>query len=238
MLRNSIHRLCAVALSLVCASAQAGYVLSSQGVSFDFNQLDADSFTIKITNAENATGNWGPETHLGFLGFKDLGALAGLTGATVTTITPFTTSVWNFSTQELNGNGCLGGNSGGICLDADPDIALAHEMLFQIDLVGTTLAIDPTLGPHLKVGFTHWVDAKGDPTKSNYEPGHYEIGGDLLSRNMVFSACSTPGCDGGGGGGGAGGGGGGSTLPEPASLALTGVALLLAVQARRRRLAR
>lgn len=232
MLRSSIHRFCAAALSLACASAHAGYVLSSQGVGFEFNQLDADSFTFKITNADNATGNWANDTHLGFLGFKDLGPLSGITGATVTNLLPSSSSVWSYSAQELNGNGCLGGNSGGICLDANPDIALASVMLFQIDLIGATLAIDPSQGPHLKIGFTYWADAKGDPDKKNYEAAHDEIGGDLLSMNMTLAACTTPDCNGGGGGS---GGGGGGTVPEPASLALAGLALAAATTSRRRR---
>lgn len=234
MSRTSIHRACAAALTLICASAHASYVLSSQGVNFEFNQLDADSFTFKITNAGNATGNWSTDTHLGFLGFKDLGPLAGITGATVTNISPASSSVWNYSPQELNGNGCLGGVSGGICLDANPDIPITNSMLFQVDLIGAVLAIDPTVGPHLKVGFTYWVDDKGDPDKNNFVPAHYEIGGDLLSLNMQFAACTSPNCNGGGGGGGA-GGGGDRPLPEPASLALAGLALLAAGQARRLR---
>ncbi|MFG6490171.1 PEP-CTERM sorting domain-containing protein [Roseateles sp. BYS78W] len=234
MLRTSIHRFCVAALTLACASAQANYLLSSQGVSFEFNQLDADSFTFKITNADQATGNWSTDTNLGFLGFKDLGPLTGITGATVTNILPSSSSVWSYSAQELNGNGCLGGTSGGICLDANPDIPLASVMMFQIDLLGTTLAIDPAVGPHLKIGFTYWVPDKGDPTKNNFVPGHYEIGGDLLSLNMQFSACTTSDC-GGGGGSGSGGGGGGGNVPEPASLALAGLALASAVAASRRR---
>ncbi|MFG6459526.1 PEP-CTERM sorting domain-containing protein [Roseateles sp. BYS96W] len=233
-----ISRLCVAALSLACASAQAGYVLSSQGVSFEFNQLDADSFTFKITNADNATGNWASDTHLSFLGFKDLGPLTGISNATVTNMLPASASVWSYSTQELNGNGCLGGNSGGICLDANPDIALANIMMFQIDLLGTTLAIDPATGPHLKIGFTYWVPDKGDPTKRNFVPGHYEIGGDLLSQNMIYTSCTSStdcngGNGGGGGGGGAGGGGSGGTVPEPATLGLFALALLSASQARR-----
>lgn len=232
MFRTSIHQAFVAALTLCCASAQAGYVLSSQGVNFEFNQLDADSFTLKITNANAATGNWSTDTHLGFLAFKDLGALAGLTSANVTNISPVSSSTWAYSANELNGNGCLGGNSGGICLDANPDIPLTGSMLFQIDLVGAVLAIDPAVGPHLKLGFTYWADAKGDPGAKNYQPAHYEIGGDLLSLNMkLATGCTGPTCSGGGDGA----GGATTPLPEPASLGLAGLALLMASQARRQR---
>jgi hypothetical protein len=235
MTRPSIPRFCIAALALACASAHASYVLSSQGVGFEFNQLDADSFTFKITHADNATGNWASDTHLSFLGFKDLGPLSGITGATVTNILPSSSSVWSYSAQELNGNGCLGGNSGGICLDANPDIPLANVMLFQIDLIGTTLAIDPGVGPHLKIGFTYWQGAQGNPNSNGYKPAHYEIGGDLLSLNMKLAACTAPDCNGGDGGGGGGSGGGGGNVPEPASLALAGLALAGAAAASRRR---
>jgi|GEM_PF-2793093 len=209
-----------VSLSLACASAHADYQTAYNNVTFTFIQTSASSFTFKISNLDNRTGNWAPDTNLGFLAFKDLGPLAGITGATVTNVQPASSSVWTYSAQELNGNGCLGGNSGGICLDANPDILLANDMVFQINLLGTTLAIAPGVGPHLKVGFTFFNDKKGVQ----------EIGGDLLSQNMPFVQGCTVNC----GGGGSGGGGG--TVPEPASVALIGLALLAAgSQARRQR---
>lgn len=210
--------LATISLSLACASAHADYQLTYNNVTFQFIQTSTSSFTFKISNLDNRTGNWAPDTHLGFLAFKDLGPLAGITGATVTNVQPVSSSVWTYSTQELNGNGCLGGNSGGICLDANPDILLANDMVFQINLLGTTLALAPT-GPHLKVGFTFFNDKKGVQ----------EIGGDLLSKSMPFVQGCTVNC-----GGGSSGGGG--SVPEPASVALIGLALLAAgSQARRQR---
>lgn len=219
MLRHFFKACIATAsLSLACVSAHADYQVTFNNVTFQFVQTTASSFTFKISNLDNRTGNWAPDTDLGFLAFKDLGPLTGITGATVTNIQPASSSVWSYSTQELNGNGCLGGNSGGICLDANPDILLANDMVFQIDLLGTTLAIDPGVGPHLKVGFTFFNDKKGVQ----------EIGGDLLSQNMPFVQGCTVNCGGGGSGGG--------SVPEPASVALIGLALLAAAsQARRQR---
>jgi hypothetical protein len=212
MLRQLLKAsLATVSLSLACASAHADYEDTFNNVTFDFIQTSASSFTFKISNLDNRTGNWAPDTDLGFFAFKDLGPLTGITGATVTNVQPASSSVWTYSAQELNANGCAGGMSGGICMQAVPNIALTNDMEFQVNLLGTTLAIDPTLGPHLKIGFTYFGDKSGT----------WQIGGDLLSQNMPFVQGCTVNCGGGGSGG------GGST-PEPASLALVGLALLAA----------
>lgn len=219
MLRRLLKAcLATVSLTLACASAHADYQLTFNNVTFQFIQTGASSFTFKISNLDNRTGNWATDTNLGFLGFKDLGSLAGITGATVTNIQPASSSVWTYSANELNGNGCQGGVSGGICLDANPDILLSNNMEFQINLIGATLAVAPGTGPHLKIGFTYFNEKKGVQ----------EIGGDLLSQNMRFVQGCTVNC----GGGGSGGGG---SAPEPASVALVGLALLAASQVRRQR---
>lgn len=218
MLRRLLKAcLATVSLSLACASAHADYQLTYNNVTFQFIQTGASSFTFKISNLDNRTGNWATDTNLGFLGFKDLGSLSGITGATVTNIQPASSSVWTYSANELNGNGCLGGVSGGICLDANPDILLSNNMEFQINLIGATLAVAPGTGPHLKIGFTYFNEKKGVQ----------EIGGDLLSQNMLFVQGCTVNCGGGGSGGG--------STPEPASVALVGLALLAASQVRRQR---
>jgi PEP-CTERM motif len=109
-----------------------------------------------ITNAPNATGNWGPATHLSAFGLKDLGG----------SVTSMSLTNWTVVTNQLNANGCTGGSATGqFCFSRSP-IALQQTMTFNIAYTGT---INLT-NPHLMIQFT---DADGKKV------------GSLLSRNFV-----------------------------------------------------
>lgn len=182
----------------------ADYSYTSQAVVFTYHRVDADSFTLRIQSALDATDTWGPATHLGYLGFKNIGDLTGLTGVQVNvTPAPGTAITWTYTMTELNANGCSpNGNSGGICLHATPDLPLTNDLLFSIDLLGSGLNLPTVIAPHLKVGFTAWQAASGNT------PAGYGKVGDLLSQDLLPVTTQSL-----------------RELPEPASLALAALAL-------------
>jgi hypothetical protein len=216
---KSFRLLSAALLAVLASTAQADYILSSQGVDFTYHRVDDDTFTLRIQNALDATGNWATATNLSYLGFKSIGDLSGLTGVTVNvTPNPGTTINWSYTLGELTGNGCnSNSNSGGICLDATPDLPLGNDMLFNIDLIGSNISLPTAIAPHLKVGFTTWQNASGNPNNANFSPAGYVQVGSLLSETMLAPTDT-------------------NNVPEPASLALAGLALAgVAVAARRRK---
>ncbi|MFT7771855.1 PEP-CTERM sorting domain-containing protein [Roseateles sp.] len=215
---KSLRLAAAALLTVLAASAQAGFVTTSQGVAFSLQALNANTFTLDIQNANHATGNWSSATSIGYLGLKGLGSLAGLTGVNVTVSSnsgaPVSWTLASFS-GELGGQGCnKNANSGGICLDGLADLTLVNDLLFTIQLMGSGIDLTGISAPHLKVGFT--------------QPNSSKPVGDLLSVDMTYVQPT-------GGGTPSGGTSTGNTVPEPASLALAGLALLGLAATRRRR---
>lgn len=204
-------QIAAATLLLAAGAAHATSVVSSQGVTFSYDALDADSFTLRIQNAPAATGNWGPATHLGFLALKDLGSFATLSSVQVSLNTGASTA-WSFTTGELTGQGCgrsKANGAAGFCIDAPQDLPLSNDMLLTVNLQGTGIQLSSDGTPHLKVGFTA-LSANGN------RPASYALVGDLLSQPMATSGVV-------------------SSVPEPSSVAMLCLGLAVLGAASRRR---
>jgi hypothetical protein len=162
---KSIFAASAAAIAAIATPvAHAGYMLTSQGVTFTMEVVDADTFTLQIDNLLNATGNWANVTQYGSFEFKDFG-----TGFISAFISPGNEAAQ--INRGLSSNGCGQGNpQNTLCFDFTPLLAVGASNLFTVNLTGGGTLAFGALGPHLKVNF---MNAQGTQI------------GDLLSLNVT-----------------------------------------------------
>ena len=141
------RNLLAAAAALAMSAGASANVLTFDGVTFTTSDLGGGVLQLEI-DAANRTNGWADAVSIDGLAFKDIGSFSSATigGAG---------AGWSFSPNELNANGCAGGNSGGACFFGSP-VALGDDMVFTFSFTGGTT--DFSL-PHLKV---HFLDAEGN----------------------------------------------------------------------------
>ena len=166
----------AVALALAAPPAQAS--LTFQNVTFTFDVIDSNTFTLQIENFLAANGDWTGVDSIGALAFKGIGDDFTVTGST---IAPGSATG---SGLELNSSGCDGGASGGLCFTFDPRFAVPdNDILFTINVGG---ALDvATTGIHLKVNFFYNGEQIGDLLSKNIAVGSSSSGGQESSSSGV-----------------------------------------------------
>jgi PEP-CTERM motif len=144
-----------MSLGLVGTPASWANELTFQNVTFGINEVNSNTFSLSITNALNATGDWAGIASLSDFHLRDLGTVSGLT-----------LTGWSVTDLQLNANGCGGGASGGFCFSKSPALPLTNSLTFNINYTGGTLNLT---APHLMVRF---LDGEGNKQ------------GSLLSQNI------------------------------------------------------
>jgi hypothetical protein len=138
-LKTALTALGIAAMTFAAVPASWANSLTFQNVTFDILAVDSNTFSLNITNALNANGDW-----------TGIESLASFEVKTLGTVSNLTLTGWTNTDNALSANGCLNGNTSGGCFthNAGP-LALTNNMLFNIDYTGT---LDLT-APHLKVLF-------------------------------------------------------------------------------------
>lgn len=176
-----------VAAALVTPLAHASYLLNFQGVTFTIDAVDTNSLSLRIQNALSTTNaDWANATKFGAFSLKDLGLdFTASSGATAqanyiegsVTVSGVRDDLNASAVNNSNGFDCVAqtnGQTGSVCFDYIPDVALTDDMNFQIDF-SQSYSIG-SAGPHLKVAF---VDDSGGKV------------GSLLSKELPFSSSSS-----------------------------------------------
>ena len=167
--------------SLVAILMLAGTTLSasastiSQGVTFTFEAVDADTLRLTVDNLPNATGNWAPVNFFDAFDVRNVGSFSSATA------TYGATTVSGVLGKQVNGSGvgCSNGGGASACFNWSPNLSITNHMVFNIDFVPTGGGLDFS-NPHLKVSFL----INDTDTKKT---------GDLLSLNIPLDVAPVPG---------------------------------------------
>ena len=148
----------ATALWVASPLAHAIYMDSFQGLTFTFDQTDADTLSFNI--AGTPSGDWTGVSYLGDFDLKDLGldfstvtGTANGPGATALLGTRSQLSASNLDCSKSTGQ------KGSICFDLAPDYALGSlpiDLTYLIDF-SAPLNIS-SAGPHLQIAFMNEQD--------------------------------------------------------------------------------
>jgi hypothetical protein len=207
----------AIAAAVAAPAALAGYSATFQNVTFDFEVIDSDTFTFKITNADNANGDWAGVNFLSAFDIKDIGFDWDNAGAGATAFYEPIGPNYDGHQSQLGASNlaCIDQQNGAkksLCFPIDPDLPIAHEMLFTIDVTGNTLSITD-VGPHLQIAFSN--TDQGDKIGSLYSqnvPASTSSSSTSTSSTSTSSTSTSS--------------TGGQETPEPGSIALIAMAML------------
>jgi hypothetical protein len=154
------------------AYASPVYSASFQGATFDITQTGASTLTFEILSPTGLSGDWMGAGYLGAFDLKGLGVDFSAPGVSATAkYMPAGGPTILGIQAQLNSNTCNTGvgETASVCFNASPNIAYAHDMLFDITISGAALSFAAT-GPHLQ---TLWSSSSTDDNKvgSLYFPG-------------------------------------------------------------------
>jgi hypothetical protein len=150
---KSLTIMFAIALWVTSPLANAIYMDSFQGLTFTFDQTDADTLSFNI--AGTPSGDWTGVNYLGAFDLKDLGL--DFSTVTGTANGPGATDLLGNRSQLSASNlDCSKstGQKGSICFDINPDVALGAlpiDFTYIIDF-SAPLNIS-SAGPHLQIAF-------------------------------------------------------------------------------------
>ena len=160
-LKTTLIALAIAAMSVAAAPASWANSLTFQDVTFNLTALDSDTLVLNILGAASTTdSDWADAMTIKNFSLKGIGTVSGASVAGE--------GSWSVSANELNANGCTGGNSHGFCFtnSLTSGLQLDDDMTFTINFTSGTLDLT---GNTLKVRF---LDLQGNKE------------GSLLSKNI------------------------------------------------------